>query len=326
LEWSSSDPSVVEIINDNIAVGRSEGTAVLTVTAEELTASFEVTVEASREALDITNFISMLAVDQTFSFSVNYISVDGENTTTEVSWESSNPEIATVSASGIVTGIAEGTTDIKATAGNVSDMVSVTVTTGPVMVDPEVRFTAFTNSLVVGQTFQFEASYFDEFGQSDENTTLEWSSSSNDLLTIDASGLATATGPGTVQVTVSGEGLNAMMEVILEAEGNSQRTGSLRGTGYDISGSFTLSEDDNGDLILSFEDAMIDRSAPGPYFYLTNQDRNVSGGVNLGKSQNGTFEINVTENFPDVELNTYANVMVWCEPFNVRLGIGSFDN
>ena len=45
-----------------------------------------------------------------------------------VTWISDNPGIATVSASGLVTGVAKGDTTIKATCGEESDTCSVKVT------------------------------------------------------------------------------------------------------------------------------------------------------------------------------------------------------
>ncbi|MGB3464902.1 MAG: DM13 domain-containing protein, partial [Cyclobacteriaceae bacterium] len=159
-----------------------------------------------------------------------------------------------------------------------------------------------------------------------ETVAILWKSDNSDIITIDAAGNASAVGPGITTLTASAGDHTAQINVSVESDIAEPRTGMLRGTGYDIEGRFTLSEDENGDLILKFDDASIDNGAPGPYFYLTNQENNISGGINLGKSRNGSFSINVSDSFPDVKLNTYQHVMVWCEPFNVRLGIGTFDN
>ncbi|EPL1953323.1 Ig-like domain-containing protein [Citrobacter freundii] len=48
--------------------------------------------------------------------------------TDTVTWESSDPEVATVSASGVVTGVAAGTATITARARTFTDTATITVT------------------------------------------------------------------------------------------------------------------------------------------------------------------------------------------------------
>ena len=69
----------------------------------------------------------------------------------------------------------------------------------------------------------------------------------------------------------------------------------------------------------------------GPYFYLTNSTTNIANGLNLGDAgTSGSYEINVSQIAADagvmVDLFSYDVLMVWYEPFGVRLGFGSFDN
>lgn len=329
----SADPEIIAITPDNYASGISVGNTTITATTpslqdsdELLTASLEIAVETSRESLTITEFVSELEAGESFQFDVNYTDVNGLNISTPVIWSASDPSVASISPSGIVTGKQAGMTEITASAGNVTDVITLTVSEGPVSRDPEVRFTSFVNTLKVGDTFTFEASYFDEMAMADESVAIAWQSSNPEIISVSASGTATALEEGSVMITAKGGTLQAVIEVVAEANIAELRTGTLRGTGYDIEGSFTLSENEAGELILSFENASIDRGAPGPYFYLTNQETNVSGGINLGKSRDGNFSINVSAEFPDVKINSFQHVMVWCEPFNVRLGIGTFEN
>ena len=326
IEWTSSNADVIEIVNGNIAVGRSEGMAIITATAESMTADFPVTVEFSRESLTISNFVETLEVGRSFVFAVNYIDINGDNTSAPVTWESSEPAVATVDVTGQVVAVAEGSTVITARSGNVVDRITLDVSESPVITDGEVRITVFAMDLEEEQNFTFEAIYINADNEVDDATTITWESNDPSILSIDQEGNATAVGAGSTQIRASVGTVEASVSVDVSAKQISERTGSLRGTGYNITGSFRLFENDNGDLILEFENASIDRNAPGPYFYLSNQDRSISGGVNLGKTSNGDFQINVSAIAPDVAINSFENVLVWCEPFNVRLGIGSFDN
>ncbi|MEL7149052.1 MAG: Ig-like domain-containing protein, partial [Bacteroidota bacterium] len=321
VEWRSSDPSVIEIVNGNLAVGRGEGTAVITASAASATADFPVTVEFSKEAVTISNFVETLATGSSFVFGVNYIDVNGNSSSTAVTWESSVPEVATVDATGQVDALSEGTTVITAMSGNVSDQITLTVSDSPVITEGQVRITAFETALEEDQTFTYQAIYIDENNEVDDTATITWASGDPTVLSINQTGSARAEGAGSTQITASVGEVTASLSVDVSAKQISQRTGTLRGTGYDISGSFRLFEDGNGDLILEFEDALIDNNAPGPYYYLSNQDRSISGGVNLGKTRNGSFQINISDIDSEVAINSFENVLVWCEPFNVRLGI-----
>ncbi len=106
-----------------------------------------------------------------------------------------------------------------------------------------------------------------------------------------------------------------------------ERTGTLPGTrGYGISGDFKLSINSNGQLILTIEN-YIAGTPPDPYFYLTLNSENISGGVKLRKARtSGNFEINVSKADPSAKLYTYSHLMVWCERFPTKLEVGPFDN
>ena len=106
-----------------------------------------------------------------------------------------------------------------------------------------------------------------------------------------------------------------------------ERTGTLPGTGgYRISGDFKLSINSNGQLILTIENYVT--GGPDPYFYLTHNSANTSGGyADLGRANtSGNIEINVSEAKPSAKLYTYNHLMVWCKMYTTKLEVGPFDN
>lgn len=324
--WTSSDPNTFSI-NGNMGMGIAEGSVILTASARGIEATQEIEIEPSKASLKITMFPNTLQVGSDFAMGVNYIDLNGNAATTEVTWTSSNPAVASISPAGVVTGLTTGTTTIRAATSLLFDEITLNVINGPVLVDPEVRFIQFVEELSVDETFTFEAAYFGTDGMHDQSQNISWTSSNTDILAIDASGLARGVTEGMVTIEASSNGINVQLDVMVTPVEVKIRLGSLRGTGYSISGDFSMELNEDDDLILTITSYNAD--GPGPYFYLTNQTSNVSNGLNLGAaSANGMYVINVSEiarrQGVEVNLFTYNILMVWCEPFGVRLGLGEF--
>ena len=70
------------------------------------------------------------------------------------------------------------------------------------MVEPELRITTPFSSIKVGEEVQFEAVYFNDLGNIEEADIL-WSSSDNNIITIDNQGLAMALNPGNVLISAN---------------------------------------------------------------------------------------------------------------------------
>ncbi|MDR2041112.1 MAG: Ig-like domain-containing protein, partial [Tannerella sp.] len=129
--WSSSHPDVATVSETGLVTAVSEGTATITATTQngERTASCEVTVTVptipvASVTLDITEATLEVGVTQQLT-----ATVFPENATDKtVSWSSSHPDVATVSETGLVTAVSEGTATITATSGEQSDICEVTVT------------------------------------------------------------------------------------------------------------------------------------------------------------------------------------------------------
>ena len=106
-------------------------------------------------------------------------------------WSTSDPNIAVVDANGVVVGVAEGRTDVRAAHGTVQSaavellvrraqqVVAAVVITGPV---PEIR---------AGETHQFSAQALDVLGNPIPGAAFQWFSSNPAVAGIDVNGLAT---------------------------------------------------------------------------------------------------------------------------------------
>ena len=326
LQWTSSDPAILSF-SGNEATALQDGEVSISVQMEELMDTDTIVIKPSQESITISS-ARKLQTGSSFKFKVNYTDISGDVKEVTPEWESSDESIATVSPEGLVHGLAGGITQITASFGNVTDQVSLEVTdtlvTGE---DPKIQLTRFDEFLEVNETFTFVAFYIGTDGQVDESVALQWMSSDTDILTIDQSGNATALSVGMATITVSFGTVTTMLVVeVQSSSAATKRTGTLMGTGYSISGTFSLEENPSGDLILKVTNYRPD--GPGPYFYLTteNKPRSIQG-LKLGKANvGGDHEINVSAKDRSVTLNTYDYLTIWCEPFGVRLGVGRFDN
>lgn len=122
-----------------------------------------------------------------------------------ITWSSSNTGAATVSSSGLVTAAANGTTQVKATAGGVqSSPVSVTVAQVPASVAIAPTSVAFG---AIGSTRQLAATVQDSTGNAIAGQTIAWSRSGpGTTATVSATGLVTAVAVGALDTAVATAG------------------------------------------------------------------------------------------------------------------------
>ena len=139
-----------------------------------------------------------LAVGQTEQL---IATIEPENATNKnVSWSSSNEEVATVDEDGTVRAVGAGTATITVTTedGNKTATCKVTV----IVPVERVSLNKSELTLVVGQTEQLIAT-IEPWNATNKNVS--WSSSNEEVATVDEDGTVTAVGAGTATITVTTE-------------------------------------------------------------------------------------------------------------------------
>ena len=125
--WTSSDRTIAKIDASGVVTAVAPGTVTITATtAAGLTAECEIVVYAPIKWITLNTSIGTIRLDRTKQMEVIY---EPSNTTDDktVVWSSSNPEIASVSEDGVVTGIKAGTAVITGQVGAHSATYEVTV-------------------------------------------------------------------------------------------------------------------------------------------------------------------------------------------------------
>jgi hypothetical protein len=102
------------------------------------------------EVTDITLNPQILSLDQDQTYQLTVTVTPNNATNYNVTWSSDDTSIATVDANGLVTAVAEGTTTITATIGNVTATCEVTTLTSINSIDETPSVTVYPNP-VAGQ-------------------------------------------------------------------------------------------------------------------------------------------------------------------------------
>ena len=200
--WSTQDPTVVAINQLGVVTAVGAGTGQLAASSGGLSRTIAVTVSQPPIALvRITPPAGNVVIGATLTLVGE--ALDGTGTVLPnrpLEWSSSAPAIATVNASGVVTGVSVGQSTISATGEGRTGTAIVTVFPSPVS---SITITPNGGSVAAGATMLFTATPRDAAGQALTGRTLEWRSSNDAVATVSASGLLTAISPGVVTVTVS---------------------------------------------------------------------------------------------------------------------------
>jgi len=198
-------------------------------------------------------------------------------------------------------------------------------------ISEEVRITSTLNEITISNTEQLSVLYFNNVGI-EENATILWESSNTDILTVTQEGIVEGEMVGEATITASvGDFSDEITITVInvgdESNGElAEITGNIRTTSsYDLTGDFTLSEIEGGDLNLSFTSNYdADTGLPGLYVYLTNNPNSVQNAIEIGKVEVFNGEHSYT--IPNTGLNEYAYILYWCKPFSVKVGQGDLDN
>ena len=146
----------------------------------------------------------LVALDATVQLSAEVKDQDGQLMAgATVTWASSATAVATVSASGLVTAVANGTATIAATSEEASGSATVTVAQ---VVSSVTAVPAEASFAALGDTLRMTAEAFDANGHAVEGAEFSWETSDDSVAMVDASGLVTSVANGTATIAAtSGE-------------------------------------------------------------------------------------------------------------------------
>src|SRR5438093_1189758 len=190
--WSSSNPAVATVNGAGQATGVAVGAATLTATSEGKSGTAAILVtNVPVASVAVSPASASVQVGQTVQLAATPRDGNGNPLSGRaVSWASSNTAVATVSGSGLVTGVRAGT-------------ATITVSTVPVA---SVAVSPATASVQAGQTVQLAATPRDANGNPLSGRPVSWASSNTAVATVSGSGLVTGVTAGAATITATSEG------------------------------------------------------------------------------------------------------------------------
>ena len=208
IAWTSDNEIAATVTGSGLVTARRAGAARITASPVEntqasCTASVEV-VDARIVSAVITPKPTTLRLGIARQFGVTLTDSAGGAIPAgrAITWRSVTPATTTVSANGLVTGLALGAARIAVNAEGAVDTVSFTISKIPVST---VRLSPLLSSVVQGTTVQLSATIEDSTGTTVSDRAVEWTSSDPTRAFVSQSGLVSTTAPGTVTIAAISE-------------------------------------------------------------------------------------------------------------------------
>lgn len=209
--WSSNATNVVTVSPTGLATGAGQGTATVTAAVGSISGTANANVgPAVLTSITVTPPSASVASGETQSFAANGIFTDGSSTdiTGGVTWSSSSTTFASVDATGLATGRAQGSASITATLGTISGSATLTITAAKLT---SIDITPDGDSIPVGGQDQLLLTGTFSDGTTQTVTDATWSSSDSTLASVDPNtGLVTGvadSGGNPVTITAQAGGL-----------------------------------------------------------------------------------------------------------------------
>ena len=219
ITWITSDSTVATVDQSGLVTGKQNGTAIITAKASNgKTAICSITVNTPTDPSTPDTPVTPTVIPIT-SVTVNptattikkgatariTATINPTNTTQSktITWTTSNGAVATVNASGVVTGTGNGTATITARASNgktaVCRVTVYTQTTPTVIPITSVSVNPTATTIKKGATARITATINPT--NTTQSKTITWTTSNGAVATVNASGVVTGTGNGTATIT-----------------------------------------------------------------------------------------------------------------------------
>jgi trimeric autotransporter adhesin len=206
--WTSSNETIALVSAGGVVAGISAGSATITATIDRVAGTAVITVAPQPVASvtvtpqNVTMVVGTRVTLRATPFDAGGVPLTGRT----IEWTSSDANVATVSSSGEVVGLAVGTARIRALVEGRS--AEATVLVQPV---PVARVATAPNQVTLnpGQTSQMIVTLTDSAGNVLSGRSIAYSTSDAAVATVSSSGLITAVAEGQATITATSEGKSA---------------------------------------------------------------------------------------------------------------------
>jgi uncharacterized protein YjdB len=218
--WSAADSDIASVAIDGRVTAHRVGQVQIAASVEGKSGLSSINVTRTPvSSVRLLPANASLSVGGTVQLSVEARDASGGLLTGRVAaWTSSNPAVATVTATGLVTALSAGASIISADCEGKTGLASVNVSgTSPSPTQPPpgqstITVTPATATISLGKTVQLTAVFTDGNGQV-VSKDFKWSTSNSHIATVSSKGKVTGRGPGRATITASASGVSGTSSI-----------------------------------------------------------------------------------------------------------------
>ena len=219
ITWTSGDTAVVTVDSAGLVMAAGNGSTSVTAASGEASGTSEITVEQVATGVRVSPSVDTLrALGADLQLSATATDANGHAVSGyEFDWSSRDETVATVDSTGLVLANSNGRTHIIAGSGAWADSADITVT----QTASRIELSPPPDTLrTYGDTVRITAVGFDANGHRVPAGAFLWASRDTFVVTIDQTGLVTAVGNGTTDVSASaGEANMAVAVTVSDSAG-----------------------------------------------------------------------------------------------------------
>lgn len=207
VKWTTSDKTVATVSGGRVT-GKNTGTAIITATANGVSATCEVTV--IKDSLSISEEKVLLYTGETKQIRSNATSKE------VVVWESSNDNVVTVDEKGKLTAVGEGTATIRISLSNAAAGTVSRDTTDTCEVTVKDSRMEIYNEEISLKTKGTDKTCTLSYQVTGRRNTIRWTTSNSKVVSV-SGGKLTAKSVGTATVTATANGVSDTVKVTVSA-------------------------------------------------------------------------------------------------------------
>lgn len=228
VDWTSTNPGVATVNSAGLVTAVQEGATSIVARVLNLADTAQVVVERVPATVTLTADSALFTeIGETFGFGASVS--DGGGVTLSgapVVWSVADTAVASVSSTGTVTAKRQGLTTVRARSGSAGSSAQLRVSTGPAELRVEPTTVAFTS---LGDSLRLTGTVRDARGDLlDFPIVYAWQDTS--VAHVTSSGLITARGIGTTQLTAQADSLLRSIQVTVTQVADSVVIGSAAST------------------------------------------------------------------------------------------------
>lgn len=219
--WSSTSPAIASITASGRTTANAVGNSTIRAMFDGVTGSTQVSVgPAVLKEVKVSSTSANIPNGTNQTLTAAGVATDGTPfALSGVTWSSSKDTVATVSTSGVVTGVTEGNAVITATSGGIAGSLPVKITSAALK---EIQINPPTASVAAGLQVTLTATgIFTDTTSRDISNTVVWSSTTPALATVGntsgSRGQVTGRAVGIATITVTDSGITASRDVEVTA-------------------------------------------------------------------------------------------------------------